>query len=96
MKPDFDPFQLAYLSLLNPVVIAVACYLGLGCDQWQKVFVAGFASAFVAAVAIWLVTAVGLLPPRSYGSDSGLFVLNFLYGSCIAAVCRSVRPIDRR
>ena len=89
--PDFDPIGLVLMALINPAVVAVAIWLGLKADQWQKIIVAGFAAAFAGSLAVWLVTFVGVLPPRALGSDAGLFVISFVYAMVIAAVCYGVR-----
>ncbi|MGI9425908.1 MAG: phosphatidylglycerophosphatase [Hyphomicrobiaceae bacterium] len=81
--PNFDPLSLVLLALLNPVVVVAALYLGTKADQWQKLIVVGFASALAGAVAIWIVTFLGLLPPRPYGSDAGLFGFSCIYGAAI-------------
>lgn len=89
--PEVDPIALLLTALLNPVVIAVAIVMGAQADQWQKLIVAGFAAALAGAVAVWLATYVGLLGARDYGSDAGLFVVGFIYGTGLAAAARSLR-----
>jgi hypothetical protein len=84
--PPFEPGMMALIAMLNPVVIATAVLMGRQADQWQKVFVAGFAAAFAGAVAVWLATALGILPSRGHGSDAGIFALSFVYGSALAAL----------
>ena len=81
--PNFDPMSLLVMALLNPVVIGVAIYMGLKSDQWQKLVVVGFGSALAGAAAVWLATTVGLLPPRPFGSDAGLFLFSFVYGMIV-------------
>ena len=81
----FDPFGIVTIALLNPVVIAVALWLGWHADQWQKIVVAGFAAALAGAFAIWLVTYVKWLPARGFGSTAGLFVTSFVYGMVLAS-----------
>lgn len=82
--PPFQPDVMALIALLNPVVIVTAVMMGRAADQWQKAFVAGFAAALAGAVGVWLATALGLLPSRGMGSDAGIFVFSFLYGSLLA------------
>ena len=53
IKP-FDPWTLVLISLLNPVVIAVAFYMGRLADQPQKLVVAAFASSLPASSSIGL------------------------------------------
>jgi hypothetical protein len=82
----FDPWGIVQVALLNPVVIATALWLGWHADQWQKVFVAGFAAAFAGAVAIWLAAFVGLVEVRGFGGESGVFVASMIYGWCLAGI----------
>ena len=84
--PNFNPLELVLMALLNPVVIAVSFFMGARSDQWQKLIVSGFAAALAGAAAVWLATFVGLLAPRAFGSDAGLFVFNFIYGVVIAGL----------
>ncbi len=89
--PDFDPFGLVLMALANPAVIAVAIWLGLKADQWQKIIVAGFAAAFAGSLTIWLATFTGILAPRALGSDAGLFVISFFYGMVVSGICYGFR-----
>ena len=89
--PNFDPVSLLLIALLNPVVVVVAWLMGGRADQWQKLFVIGFAAALAGAAAVWIATFLGLLPPRQMGSDAGLFVFSMLYGFVIAAVAYGKR-----
>ena len=84
--PNFDPFNLVLLTVLNPVVVVTAFYLGLKSSQWQKLIVVGFASALAGAVAIWIATFLGVLAPRPYGSDAGVFGLSCIYGFLVGWV----------
>ena len=81
--PNFDPLTLLAMAVLNPVVVGVAVYMGLKSDQWQKLVVVGFASAFAGAMAVWLATTFGVLAPRPFGSDAGLFLFSFVYGMLV-------------
>lgn len=87
----FDPAGLIMAAILNPVVWAVALWLGWHADQWQKILVAGFAAAMAGAVALWLVTEVGLVTVRGYGGVSGVFVASFIWGMMLAAVSYVMR-----
>jgi len=84
--PDFTPLTLLIMTLVNPVVIVVAYVMGRRCDQWQKLVIAGLAAALAGTAALWIVTFVGVLSPRPFGSDSGVFVFSLIYGTAIAAV----------
>ncbi len=81
--PNFDPLSLLMMAVLNPVVIGVAIYMGLQSDQWQKLVVVGFGSALAGAAALWLATTIGLLTPRPFGSDAGVFLFSFVYGMLV-------------
>jgi hypothetical protein len=82
----FDPVDLVIIALLNPVVIIVAIAMGRRADQWQKMFVAGFAAAMAGAVLIWIATFGQFLPARGVGGEAGLFVLSFIYGTLLATL----------
>ncbi len=84
--PNASPLTLLVLAVANPVVIAVALYMGWRSDQWQKLIIAGFAAALAGAAALWLATYAGWIVPRPFGSDAGIFVFSLLYGVVIAAV----------
>ncbi len=83
--PNLDPLVLLVTAVANPVVIVVAFYLGWRADQWQKLVIAGFGAAIAGAFAIWCATFAGLLAPRPFGSDAGVFVFSFVYGIAVAA-----------
>ena len=79
IKP-FDPITLVLISLLNPVVIAVAFYMGRRADEPQKIVVAAFAAAIAGFILYWLVAAVGLLPIHALGGESAILLMQFLIG----------------
>jgi len=85
-NPELSPLTLLLIALANPVVIVVAYIMGRHCDQWQKLIVAGSAAALAGIAALWIVTFFGILQPRPFGSDSGIFVFSIIYGTAIAAV----------
>ncbi|MBU2534320.1 MAG: hypothetical protein KKB37_16395 [Alphaproteobacteria bacterium] len=87
----FDPMGIVLAGILNPVVIAVAAWLGWHADQWQKVLVAGFAAAFAGNLALWLVTKAGLMTVRGDGGVAGVFVVSFLFAMVVAAVALAIR-----
>jgi len=76
----FHPLSVILIALLNPVAIAVAFLMGRAADQWQKLIVAAFASAFAGSIAIWVAAFIGLLPTRGIGGEAGVFVAQFLFG----------------
>lgn len=90
----FDPIDLLIIALLNPVVILVAVVMGRKADQWQKMFVAGFAAAMAGAVLIWIATFSRLLPARGVGGEAGLFVISFIYGTLLATLAYMLWPRD--
>lgn len=84
--PPFEPGVMLAIAIFNPAVILVAALMGRQADQWQKLIVAGFAAAMAGAVLVWLGTFAMLLPSRGMGSDAGIFVVSFLYGTLIASL----------
>lgn len=85
IKP-FDPQTLLLLAALNPATIAVAVWLGLRADQWQKLPVAAFAAALAGFVLYWLVTMLGLLPVHALGGEAGMVAMQFGFGLVWALV----------
>jgi hypothetical protein len=79
IKP-FDPWTLVLISLLNPVVIAVAFYMGMRADQPQKLVVAAFAASLSGFILYWLVAAVGLLPIHALGGEAAILLMQLLIG----------------
>ena len=84
--PNFDPLNLLLMAVLNPVVIVSAFYLGLKSNQWQKLIVVGFASALAGAAALWIATFLGVMAPRPFGSDAGIFAFSCIYGAFIGSL----------
>lgn len=87
----FDPTGIVLTAVLNPVVIAVALWLGWNANQWQKLIVAGFAAACAGAIAVWLAAAIGLITVRGHGGVSGVFAVAFVYGMVLASVAYVVK-----
>ena len=81
----FEPGTLILISLLNPVVVAVAFLMGHSADQWQKIPVAAFAASAAGVAVYWAVAALGFLPIHALGSEAGIFALQFLFGLAWAA-----------
>jgi hypothetical protein len=79
IKP-FDPWTLVLISLLNPVVIAVAFYMGRLADQPQKLVVAAFASSLAGFILYWLAGAVGLMPIHALGGEAAILVMQLFPG----------------
>jgi len=84
--PNFSPITLLMIALANPFVIGVAFLMGRQADQWQKLIIAGMAAALAGAAVAWLATFLGLLTPRPFGADAGLFMFSFIYGTILAAI----------
>jgi hypothetical protein len=89
----FDPAGIVLAAVANPVVIAVALWMGWQADQWQKVLVAGFAAAFAGSIAQWLATAAGLVVVSGFGGVAGVFAVSFVYGMVLAGITYYVRRI---
>ncbi len=82
----FEPTKLLLISLLNPVVIAVAFLMGQRADQWQKIIVAAFAASCAGYLLYWLVAAIGLMPVHALGGEAALVLMQFLFGLVWAAI----------
>jgi hypothetical protein len=82
----FDPAGIVLAAVLNPVVIAVALWLGWHANQWQKTLVAGFAAALAGSLATWVAAAIGLMTVRGFGGVSGVFVVSLVFGTLLAAI----------
>ena len=48
------------LAAVDPILIAVAAYLGWKADQFAKLFIAAMAALIVAVLAGWAITSLGL------------------------------------
>ncbi len=82
----FEPTKLLLIALLNPVVIAVAFFMGQRADQWQKIIVAAFAASCAGYLLYWLVVAVGLMPVHALGGEAALVLMQFLFGLVWATI----------
>ena len=67
IKP-FDPWTLVLIALLNPVVIAVAFYMGRLADQSQKLIVAAFAASLAGFILYWLPAPSGSYPSMRWAA----------------------------
>ena len=79
IKP-FDPWTLVLISLLNPVVIAVAFAMGRRADQWQKLIVAAFAASLAGFILYWAVAELGLMPIHALGGEAAILLMQFFTG----------------
>ncbi len=68
------------IAALNPVVIAVAFFMGRRADQWQKLIVAAFAASLAGYALYWLAAAVGLMPVHALGGEAAVVMMQFLLG----------------
>ncbi|NJM55450.1 MAG: hypothetical protein HC841_05630 [Verrucomicrobiae bacterium] len=96
MKPDFQPdvsiAVLSVIALLNPAVILLGIWLGMRCDQIQKLPIAGFAAGLAGMVLVWLAAWLRL----PYFSDAGraaggIFVAQCFAGTLWAALAYAYR-----
>jgi hypothetical protein len=62
------------LAAFDPVLIAVAVYLGWKADQFAKLFIAAMAALIVAVLVGWAITAVGLPWLAPVGGDYPLLL----------------------
>lgn len=90
IKP-FDPTTLLLISLLNPVVIAVAFLMGRRADQWQKLIVAAFAASLAGFALYWLAAEVGLLPVHALGGEVGIILMQTVFGLVWASLGYALR-----
>ena len=73
-------------ALLNPVVVAVALWMGIGADQWQKVPLAAFVAAFAGSAAVYVAVQLGVSGIAGVGrAAAGVFIAQFLVGLLWAA-----------
>ncbi|MGF1649789.1 MAG: hypothetical protein ACFCUN_05010 [Hyphomicrobiaceae bacterium] len=92
----FDYWSVILLACLNPVVAAVAVFMGRSADQWQKLPIAGFAAALAGAVVMWIAIRIGLVVAQGYGAATGVFMLSFVVGTAWAAIGYATRGVGRR
>jgi len=91
MKPDFQPdvsfAVLAAIALLNPAVILLGLWLGLRCDQAQKLPIAGFAAGLAGMALVWLAARVQIpYFPDAARAAGGIFVAQFFAGTLWATL----------
>ena len=79
IKP-FDPWTLVLISLLNPVVIAVAFYMGRLADQPQKLVFAFYATSLAEFYLFWLAGAVGMMCIQAFGGEAAILVMQLFPG----------------
>jgi hypothetical protein len=60
MSPPDVPLSVWLWGAFDPVLVAVAAYLGWRADQFGKVFIAAIAALGISVLTAWLVTLVGL------------------------------------
>ncbi len=91
----FDPFDILIVSLLNPVAIAVAFYLGRDSNQWQKLIVAAFASACAGFLFLYVLIYFRIVIAKGFGAPTGVFVVQFLLGFVWAYIGYRMRPTKK-
>jgi hypothetical protein len=73
-------------AVLNPVVIAVALWMGRSADQWQKVPVAAFAASAAGTAAVYVAARLGVPGVvRAMRAEAGIFIAQLLVGLAWAA-----------
>jgi hypothetical protein len=73
-------------ALLNPVVIAVAFWMGTVADQWQKLPVAAFAAAAAGSAVVYLAVRLGVPGVVSTArAPVGVFISQFVFALAWAA-----------
>ncbi len=76
----FDPAMLALVAALNPAVIAVAFWMGLKADQWQKLIVAALAAALAGFLLYLPCALLGIIRSEGIGGESGIVALQAVFG----------------
>jgi hypothetical protein len=90
IKP-FDPATLLLIALFNPAVILVAFLMGRYADQWQKIIVAALAASLAGFVLYWFAAEVGLLPVHALGGESGVVLMQIVFGLVWASIGYATR-----
>jgi hypothetical protein len=73
-------------ALLNPVVVAVALWMGIGADQWQKVPLAAFVASCAGSAAVYVAVRLGMTGVAGVGrAAAGVFIAQFLIALVWAA-----------
>lgn len=89
------PVSVWLLGAFDPVLIAVAVYLGWKADQFGKVFVAAIAALGVSVLVSWLLTEAGLpwIAPVSRGTPTlyPIRAIGALFWASIAYAARQMR-----
>ena len=91
----FDPVTVFLVALLNPIAIAVAFYMGRDANQWQKLIVAGFASACVGFLTLFVLIYFRLIIAKGFGAPTGVFVVQFVLGLVWAFIGYRMRPAKK-
>jgi hypothetical protein len=74
-------------ALLNPVVVAVAFWMGRNASQWQKLPVAAFAAALAGSLVLYVAVRLGWTGSTGVGrAAAGVFIAQFFIGLAWAAV----------
>jgi hypothetical protein len=74
------------IAVLNPVVIAVAVWMGRSADQWQKLPLAAFAAAAAGTAAVYLAARLGMPGVvEAMRAEAGVFIAQFVLGLVWAA-----------
>ena len=97
MAPPSIAFSTWLLAAVDPVLIAVAVYLGWTADEAAKIFVAAIAALAVSLVVAWIVTSVGLPSPAPVGRDyPTLIPVRALSAVLWAAAAYAARRLARK
>lgn len=69
----YYPWTVWIWAALDPVLIAVALYLGYTASQFGKVFIAAIVALAVSVLASWAITAIGIPWPAPVSHDGPTF-----------------------
>ncbi len=85
------------LAGFDPVLIAIAVYLGWSADQVGKIVIAAIAALAVSILIAWLLTGLGLPSPAPIGRDyPTLIPVRALAALAWAAAAYSARRLTRQ
>ncbi|MGO4704307.1 hypothetical protein AB4072_00820 [Microvirga sp. 2MCAF38] len=97
MTPPSIPLHVWLLAAFDPVLIAVAVWLGWRATQFGKVFIAAIAALGVSVIVSWIVTGIGLpwIAPISHDTPT-LYPVRAIAALVWASVAYAVRRVSGR
>lgn len=87
LEPDVSLGVIAAIAILNPVVIAIAAWMGSRSSEVEKLPIAGFAAAVGGMALIWIAAWAGVPYVREAArAAGGILVAQFAAGTMWASV----------